>query len=233
MSIRNTRGQSLIQVLVAMAISVIVLMTTMTVIQTQTRETLALQQKLGAIGLETSLFRAVSDGAVCKKLVTTPTNWVFNGGAIGTAVAPTLTMDSIPSSSSVSAETLIQVGKTASVWTTSLVVSSISLTDISGNGNDYSGRLKVEFDLTKLIRALKPISIRIDFRTQPASPLDAKVVTDCSTLRDEIVICGFYQYYMQCGNEDGNCLNATPAWTCGNGVGKTAFGRLARTLVDT
>lgn len=199
----------------ASAISLLVIMGVFSMIGDMRNETRSLEEKLAALNLEGSLIRTFQDLGICTNILTQPTPWEFNSTLIGSATPPVYNLTSIPSTSLVGAAALIEVGKSASPLSSSLIISKIQLTRITGSGNNYSGEFVIDFDTTKTIRSIKPLSFQMNFFTDPTTPVSAKKVLGCQPTSSEMKIGGLFQYYMQCGNKNGPCANANGSWKCG------------------
>jgi Tfp pilus assembly protein PilV len=77
-ALNNSRGQSLIQVLVAAALGVVVMLVIATTQVNQNRENQALNEKMAATDFQQQMLRSFSDGTVCTRLLTTPTALTFD-----------------------------------------------------------------------------------------------------------------------------------------------------------
>jgi hypothetical protein len=211
----NSKGSGLIQVLATLAISLIIMVGLFSVIDSIRSETRSLEEKLAVLSLESTLIRTLHDLNTCSNILRTPTPWVFNSSLVGGSSPPVLNLSSIPSTSNPGAPALISVGTSASPTVRNLIISSIQLQGISGSGDNYTGQFVVSFDNSRLVRSIKHLSVQIRFSTDPTTPATAKRVVGCQSSTGEMSIGGLFQYYPQCGNRNGTCVNANASWTCG------------------
>lgn len=211
----SSKGNTLIQVLVALAISLIIIVGIFSVIDSMRKETRSLEEKIAALNLESTLIRTLHNLNICSNILTTPSPWEFDSTRIGSSSPPILNLTSLPSTSNPSSPFLIEVGVNSSAFVQNLIVTSIQLQNVSGSGNSYTGQIVVSFDDSRLVRSIKPLAFQINFSTDPTTPANSKRVLGCQSISDEMAIGGLYQYYPQCGNHDGPCSNANATWTCG------------------
>jgi len=103
----NQRGQSLVQILIGVAIMGIMMIAFATMTANQSREASALAQKLAAMDFQQQLTRTFSDGTLCTSLLTLPTARTFDStnALLGSPNPPiiTLTNTYIPVSTAPSA----------------------------------------------------------------------------------------------------------------------------------
>lgn len=186
--LRNSNGQSIIQVLVSLAISSIVILATVQILELQNHETRATQEKMSVITLQNLMLSSWADGSACGFQLTKPGPWnqnvtpiTFDAGSLNSPTSPPrIELRSLLAAADANAATLAEVNQLASPISNSVVIKSISITNIQGDpsGNAFTAQLNVDFDGKKLVRALKPAILRIVLKTSGAG--NAKTITGCS-----------------------------------------------------
>ncbi len=181
----NQNGQTLIQVLVSVAIMGIISVVFASMMVNQSRETQALEQKLASSDLEKTLIAALADGSVCQYVLNNPHASTFNSTLVTPATPQTITLSgplyaSINNSTTPSTPGPIvaQTGQPASAYSSSLIVNSIQLSITSGSGNTYLGNWLVGFDNTKTVRAIRPVSVSTTLTVDITNPA-AAAITAC------------------------------------------------------
>lgn len=187
----NQSGQSLIQVLVSFAIMGIVLTAMTTMFNNLNRESKATTEKLGVLDLEKVLIASFADGSACMYSLTKPTPLTFASTAPMSDMNPlVIPMPSTPAnpaklyaSHNPTAATplgpvIAQVGQLASPYSTSLVIKSIALELTSISGDTVTGRWRIDFDDSKLVRPIKPATVSVVLKADITNPASAKF-TSC------------------------------------------------------
>jgi hypothetical protein len=191
--IRNQSGQSLVQVLVAVGIMGIVMMAMQSMFATLNTESRALNEKLGTLDLEKVMIASLADGSVCKYVMQGPSAVPFDSTAPMTPDKPlsivlpspagapaTLYATYTPANGAVPEKigpVVAQVGQQPSASARTLVIKQISL-QLTGKGSSpdqFTGYWEIDFDGTKLVRALKPVMIATTITADITSPTSAKV----------------------------------------------------------
>jgi Tfp pilus assembly protein PilX len=179
-SLKNPKGQSLVQVMISIGVMSILAVTMTSLHQLQTRENASLTEKLAALDLQKTATAALADGSVCAYMLNNPVQ-TFNSTLVASGTPQTINI-STPLYASVTAgvpgPVVTAVGQTASAITRSLVVSSIQLTISSGSGTSYLGSFVINFDAARLTRAINPVSVSTKLTADIASPT-AALVTAC------------------------------------------------------
>lgn len=171
----NQSGQSIVQVLVGIAIASIAMAAITSMVIHQQKETRGLSEKLGSLETERVLSFALADGSLCTAELS---NSALNPSAPYTVNTMDLSanhfsLNSIHTSAAVGSPNLISVGTKASPASPSLFVKTISVRNLAASGttNQYLAELIVDFDETKLVRPLQPISIRLFILTDAANQI--------------------------------------------------------------
>lgn len=193
--IRNQRGMSLVEVMVAIGIMGIVMAGMATMQINQMRETRAVGEKLASLELQRTLTQVMSSGAVCNFIFNTdttnrsglnktPPNSTFTVPMSGAyPLKNAFTMNNIPMTDSTASTLAAAVNSAASSYSNSLKVSSISL-DItgSGTGGQFSADLNVTFNSPggpdTPVRQIKMLSMPLVLQTTIAGP--TATVTGCT-----------------------------------------------------
>lgn len=152
--ILNNKGESLVQVLVSLAISAIVIGVVMQITGEQTKSLKYFSQKSESIDLRNFVSQALNSSAVC--------DWQF--AAKGVVLNPsslgsqTISFDKLYSGINASSPAVVEVGGKLS----GLAVSSIVFKDIvaTGSPNLYSGDIEISFDQSTAARPIAAQKIR-------------------------------------------------------------------------
>ncbi len=166
---KNNTGQSLVQVVVGLALLGILAAAFVSLMSNQQNESKALSDKLASLETARLLIFAMTDVQICTKAVSAPGH-ILNTSALSTEV---VALTSIPASSGAGAPNLITVGSSSSAISQTLKVNDIRLSNFVSSGlpNRYLADLSIIFDSTKLTRSLKPISVKITLYTDMANKI--------------------------------------------------------------
>lgn len=171
----NARGFSLIEVLVAAAIMGIVALGMATMFANMITQSRALNEKLAELETQRWATEALGNAKTCKDALTLPSAITFDSASIPTSIP-------LPAASiSTAGGAVATVGQVASPTSPTLFVAAIDLANIQNAGapDSWTGEVQIRFDDTKLVRSLRPASVRIGFETDPASPPNAKKIEAC------------------------------------------------------
>ncbi len=176
--LKNSRGQSLVQVLVSVGIMGILIAAMASMQENQTRENRALSEKLAANDLVRAATSTLS-GTACNLLFTAPGNVIGGNLTIPSTVSPNnpfvINLQSIPTSLGPPITTIATIGQPPSPLSNTLIVLpaagiQLSVTDVS------TANLLVNFDQTKLVRTIHNLSFPLNLSVDSAN----KIVS-CST----------------------------------------------------
>lgn len=163
---KSERGQMLVQVLVASAIGGVVMASLASMLNAQNRSASAITQKLGANDLQQLMMTAINSGGACETIVSRLGGAAtFAASQVGSPTPPTIPLNSIPISSAPGAPPLVSVGDQPSPMSKALVVSGINLVIKGGSGTQFRGEIQVEFDHSKLINPLRPVTVSVLLQT--------------------------------------------------------------------
>jgi type II secretory pathway pseudopilin PulG len=171
----NSRGQSLVQVLVGMVIMGILMVGFTSMMVNQQRETRALSEVLASMDLQRTLMISMSDGLVCKYVLNNPTVLKFNSNAVTPTTPQYISVNQLFSVPGPNAPVVAEVDKQASPYSHSLYVKSIKLKITSGTGSNFLGTWLVDFDATKSVRPVKPAQVTTTLTVDVSSPTAAKI----------------------------------------------------------
>jgi len=179
----ETRGFSLIEVLVGVVMMGILAFGMASLLQNQYRETRALTEKLAALDVQNLAVSSMVDGTGCLYALTHPTPLLFDATAVSSSTPQVLT-PSVPLYTRVTAgvpgPVLAQIGSAPSVVSSSLIVSGISLRITGGSGDTFSGQWEIEYDSTKTVRSLKPTTVAMTLKADISTPTAAQIIS-CHT----------------------------------------------------
>lgn len=200
-------GQSITMVLVSIGISGIIAAALATMLTNAQRETLSLSQKLDTLSAQNFMLATLSNPAVCScnfdptKNSSGSPHLTFN--AANLTASTELTVDRLYTECTGGALANPYFVKGLPLnGSPTLVVSKISLSNISGSAGNYTGKLSVEFDSNRMVMSRKPASIAIAFTANVTNPTNA-VIQSCSAVGGSS------------GGALANCTMQTKNWTYG------------------
>ena len=181
--LNNKKGLSIIEVLVATGIMAILMAGFSSMMLNQNKETRAVAEILSAQDLMKSMIGSLTKGDVCHYILSTRS---FNASQVVAGNPQLIDIGTQPIySSMVTSGTpgpaLIKKGDKASAYTSSLEVESIQFEVTSGTiagpiGN-FQGRWIVNFDGSKTVRKLRPLSISAVITANTTSPTTANTIS--------------------------------------------------------
>ncbi|MNK15816.1 hypothetical protein D3C87_339670 [compost metagenome] len=201
--LKNSRGQSLVQVLITIGIMAILASVMATMNYNQAKQNKALTQKLETLDLKNLIQNTftVTGNCTCQLSAEINTanapNLSFNSSA--PAESQSLSLLQLKSGCSPSANVLAKDGELVPGTQTQLRVQRISLDNIkpTGNPNEFLGMISVHFDPNSTAHALAPLRINQKFITTATSPNTAKVIQTCENENtvapvDDVYFSTFY-----------------------------------------
>lgn len=189
---RAQAGQSLVQVIVAMALMSIMMLSFAQMMSLQSRETQMLTKKMARMDLEKLLIGSLANGSVCNYILNNPIV-TFNSSAVSPTnpqyMTPALPIyASVQTSPSLVLGPLVaQIGQPASSLTPTVKVGSIRLAVTNpptpmpapGPGAVFTGYWEVGFQPAGLITSLAPVKVSTSLTVDTTNPAAAKV-TACN-----------------------------------------------------
>lgn len=180
--LKSQSGISLVEVIVALGVGLALTLGITNAMTTSMRESQYINQKLSVVELERLMISALADGSVCT-FTALNDDLRFNANSLSTAV---VNLPEIKLTPSVTAPILVKVGD-AMPGNQSVVVSSIRFEGFESAGTDvYKANLLVQFEPSRLVRAIRPINLREVIYTEPTSPLSSKRIIKCGPA-DQVV----------------------------------------------
>jgi hypothetical protein len=219
--LRNSRGQSLVQVLIASAMGIVVMLVIATIQTNQARENQALSEKMASNDFQQQMFRSFQDGSLCTSLLT-GLQFDSTHAVTGDPNQPVINIPSsvltIPVSLASGAPPLVTVGKVVSPLAISVISGGqnpFQVTNLvgssSGGAGSFNGSFVANYDATKLKRSMRGASVQLTLKTTAVGT--TQTVASCSMTGAGA-----------CWVQGPNGLTAT---TCGNiGIGTTTPGSL-------
>jgi len=179
MKLRSSAGFSLIEILVGLGLMSVMGLVMANMMQTQHKETLALTEKLAALDFQNFAVSSLASGSACLYALNNPTPLTFDSTALSPTAPQTITLTT-PLYTQVVGGTpgpvLAEVGKPASIFAKSLVVSAIRLKITGGIGDTFSGQWEIQYDATKTIRTMRPAVISASLKADISTPTAARVI---------------------------------------------------------
>ena len=165
--LKNSRGQSLIQVLISIGIMGLLTLGMVTLQQLQGKENKALTEKLAVLDAQKLVSATLADGSVCTYHITRMPNHSFQAADVTPTTVPApinLGNDFLAGATNTS-PAIITVGQSISPLINNLVATSIQLTNIRCRppctnpltSDVFTADFEINFDTTSLVRAIKPI----------------------------------------------------------------------------
>lgn len=189
----NSRGLSILEVLISMGILGILMTAMISFFQTQNREVKALQESLARLDLEASMIKTFSSSGICSFVLsdssqspsgTNPNRSVdtIDVSSTSSLSSINITIDRVPIAAASSSPDLVKVGGLASANSNSLKIASMKFENFRSVGVDqYMADFVIDFDQTLLVRKMKALTIKnININTKATDPSNAKSVSECS-----------------------------------------------------
>jgi prepilin-type N-terminal cleavage/methylation domain-containing protein len=171
------KGFSMIELMVTLGILSIMGFAFTSIVINSNKEMKALEQKADALTLRANIEGTLSNLPVCTcNLVNNAS--VINVDALGTTFSD---VGEIKSSCAVGASTVVAGNAVAAG--TQLEVDNIKIENIESLGvaENYKAKMNIRFKLnSNNIRAIKPITLNVHFKTDSTTPTTAKKITECS-----------------------------------------------------
>lgn len=185
---QNQRGQSLMSVMVSIAISGIVILVVLSIIEQQNKSLKQFQQKSELIQQQSFLQNVFDSGQTCDWQFATlgQTLNTISVKADGT-LNSTLTLTKLHAGMDASSPIIAQVGQQLS--DTRLRISSIKFENIraSGTPNRYYGELNIAFNQNAGEVAYRHLTVLKTIIVDPTSPAAAKMITGCAGGMTDII----------------------------------------------
>jgi hypothetical protein len=188
--IKNSRGASLIMILVGFAILGGALMFLSGGITQQQKENRTLFEKAGVLDFQRTLEAALDNGKVCTYILRT-TNLRFDSTKLPQTLVPTLPIFAGITSgeSEIPGPVLAEIGKPISPFRPYLVVSDIQLDILSGANKRYRAQWVISIDPKHTSRQLKPVIMKTVLVVDDSDPTEATIEsclgTNISSLASE------------------------------------------------
>lgn len=207
----NKKGLSILETLIAIGIMAILMVGFSSMILNQQKETKSVSEILAGLDLQKNLISVLAEGSVCNYILNNPTQLTFNSSSLPETITPSLPIYASVASG-VPGVVVAQVGQTASVYSSSMVIKSIRLDITNGSGSTYTGNWIIDFDETKSVRPHKPVAITAILNVDNSVPAAAKI-TGCMGSGAG----GSNAFVQKCGpNEVMNGYNADGSIACEN-----------------
>ncbi len=169
----NENGFSMIQVLIAIAVSCMLAAGIASMMSNQNKEAKALGEKVAIIDLSSLLMTTWTDPALCTGQLVGVT---IDTTLLGSSTPPELPLTTIAGPVGTA---IINVGDVVSPIAPGFKVSTMKVTRFTGSGDDFFATLQIDFQVSKTVRAHKPAMIRLKLRTDPLTPATAKAIVAC------------------------------------------------------
>lgn len=218
--LKNSRGLTLIEILVASGIMMVLLFATMSMMINQFRETEIISQKLAVLDLEKFLILNSGANDICARYMTTNPNGFTFPTASFPPIAPVQISELYLSSAS--AQLLTKVGQSVT-GAGNFKVEQINLTDFGGTASNYIATLNVSF--AGALRPTKPLQVKLKLATTVVGA--DTIIIGCPGLNTggSIPLSNFIPYTAD-GTftvPPGVSVILVEAWGGGGGGGGSAF----------
>lgn len=172
----DSKGQSLVSVMVGAGVMGIVMMGFMSMQTMQNKEARALTEKFASLSLKNVVSAALADGTVCLLELNGKT---FDSSSAATISAASISVNQIHANAD-GVATVAVAGQKASADSNSLIVNSIKLTNFVGSGKNYSANWVLDFKTGNLVRPIKAVTIPVTLIADNSVPSSTKI-TGCMT----------------------------------------------------
>lgn len=185
-TLKNSRGQSLIQVMISLSIMGMLTVGMISIQRMQGRENKALTDKLAILDAQKLVTSTLADGSVCTFQVTSLADPTFLASDVTptTFPPPKNLGPNLLSGAFATAPPILTVGNPISSISNAVIVSSIELRNIRCTGacvpatsNIFTADIQVNFDGSNLVRGVKPIVSQTTIQTTTAGGV--KTITGC------------------------------------------------------
>ncbi len=178
----HNKGFSLVEILVITGIITVVGLAVAGMMANFSKQQRRLNEQLARTEVLNFVNQVINNSQSCSSTLTSPIPFSFNASSLPASGG------GLPSGALLwkPGQAALSVGDLASPLTPSLVINGLSLVNIinAGGADTWLGEIQVTFDPSKLVMALQPIKVRILINTDPASPINAKVVLGCGSSSD-------------------------------------------------
>lgn len=166
--VKNNRGESLIMVLVALGISGIIMLATMSMFNSQLKNQKKIIEKFQIIDTKNLILTSLADSSICKcqlgTIVLAPdATQVFNDASI----------NMIKTSCLAGAETIVRksnpLAGTTNLVTDDIRITSFSVSDLATK--KYNAKIQVSFDPNKSSMPFKPIIVDMQLKTDASNKI--------------------------------------------------------------
>ncbi len=174
--VQHEHGSSLIETMIAVGIVGIITLAVASLITTMSQEQRRLREQLARMELTNFITQVMSRPTACKATLTSPSQLSFDSTSLpANGDIPSGSIAFSPGNPAISN------GDRASPIAPTLIVQALNLVDIvnAGSADTWTGELQVSFDQSKLAMPLADAKIRITFQTDPTSPPNNKLVSEC------------------------------------------------------
>lgn len=174
----NSRGQTLIQVMIAGAIAGIIIMTMVTAQTAMTRQAAQMSEKMASLDLQRTITMTLASPGACNLMLTDSPPAAFNPTSINAKTVPAMKFTKVPLSGTAGSPSVVAVSGTtpASPMSNTVFVKNIEIKDLacvpgpcSATSHAFSGNLTVELDQSRLVMALAPLKFPVTFSSTGGS----------------------------------------------------------------
>ena len=189
-TLKNSRGQGLIQVLISIALMGILMVGITTVLEHQARENKALGEKLAGLDLQKAVTAVLADGSVCTfqvgQLPLAQQSFDATPLSTGGAVQDIDLGNTLLTKADATAPAIVTVNQPVSPIATTVVANKIAITNIKCpspcpnplTSNIFTANLQISFDTSKMVRSIVPATSQLILTTSDAS--GQKKITSCT-----------------------------------------------------
>ncbi len=174
-TLKNSRGQSLIQVLVSIGIMGILTLGMVSIQQMQGKENKALTEKLAVLDAQKLVSATLADGSICTYHILRMPNHSFQASEVTatTTPAPISLGDNFLAGATATSPALFTKDQSISPLANNIVASSFQLTNIrcetpctnALTSDVFKADFQINFDSSTLVRAIKPIISQTTIQT--------------------------------------------------------------------
>lgn len=181
--LKNSRGFSIVEVLVTLGIMSVITMGMMTLVTNQTTDIKAIDEKMALQGVQTQVSNVLSSPAFCGCFISGTTARTFNYSAAPKVwnTFPTSIASSYDGACAAVGAAFLTVGTALEARLMPTGMSLQNITETTAGSGNFSANLVLTFDQTLLTRSRKNLSVPMYFTLNMADPIAARRLGTCSS----------------------------------------------------
>lgn len=181
-SLTNSRGFSIVEVLVALGIMSVVTLGMMTLITNQFTEIKGIDEKMALQGIQTQVSNVLSSPAFCGCFIGTTRTFDYSATPKVWNTFPTSIASSYDGACAALGVAFLTVGTALEARLMPTEMSMQNITETTAGSGNFSANLVLSFDQTLLTRSRKSLSLPMYFTVNMTDPIAARRLGTCSSV---------------------------------------------------